>query len=124
MNTLVPETEPLATQVLVTNDELKVDLADGRRIIVPLAWYPRLMHASVSERRNWELLGGGYAIEWPDLDEHIGVEGLLAGRHGGESQQSLNRWLMARRARAEQRKSGKRPTKRSSRRRGRRTGSH
>jgi len=76
--TLVLETEALATEISVANEELKVDLADGRRIIVPLAWYPRLLHASPSERRNWQLLGGGYAIEWPGLDEHIGVEGFVS----------------------------------------------
>lgn len=52
---------------------------------------------SPEERQNWRLLGGGYAIEWPDLDEHIGVEGLLAGRRSGESQESLRRWLVSRR---------------------------
>jgi hypothetical protein len=97
MSTLVLETDPLATNVAVTDDELIVDLADGRRIIVPLAWYPRLFNASPAERKNWRLLGEGYAMEWPDLDEHIGVEGLLAGRMSGESRQSLKRWLAARR---------------------------
>ena len=111
MNTLVLETEPLTIDVLVTDEEFIVDLMDGRRIIVPLAWYPRLLCASPSERHNWQLLGDGYAIEWPDLDEHIGIEGLLAGRHGGESQQSLNRWLTARRAHTEQKKEVKHPTK-------------
>ena len=99
MSTLVLETEPLATAVTVTDEELTVDLADGRRIIVPLAWYPRLMNASPPERQNWRLLGEGYAMEWPDLDEHIGVEGLLAGRMSGESRQSLEQWLAARRNR-------------------------
>ena len=99
MSTLVLETEPLATAVTVTDEELTVDLADGRRIIVPLAWYPRLMNASPPERQNWRLLGEGYAMEWPDLDEHIGVEGLLAGRMSGESRQSLEQWLAARRDR-------------------------
>jgi hypothetical protein len=96
MSTLVLETDPVATAVTVTEEELAVDLADGRRIIVPLAWYPRLLHATTSERRNWRLLGDGYAIEWPDLDEHIGIEGLLAGRMSGESRQSLERWLAGR----------------------------
>jgi hypothetical protein len=96
MTTLVLEIEPLATTVSVTDDDLTVDLADGRRIIVPLAWYPRLLNATQTERQNCQLLGDGYAIEWPDLDEHIGVEGLLAGRHSGESPQSLRRWLASR----------------------------
>jgi hypothetical protein len=96
MSTLVLETEPLAKVVVVTDVELTVDLADGRRIMVPLAWYPRLLSATAAERGNWLLLGEGYAIEWPDLDEHIGIEGLLAGRMSGESRQSLERWLAAR----------------------------
>ena len=101
MNTLVLEVEPIAMEVTVTDEELTVDLTDGRRIIVPLAWYPRLLYASPAERQNWQLLGDGYAIEWPDLDEHIGIEGLLAGRYGGESQKSLSRWLAARRVQSE-----------------------
>lgn len=97
MSTLVLETEPLAKGVVVTDEDLTVELADGRRIIVPLAWYPRLLNATAAERKNCRLLGDGYAMEWPDLDEHIGVEGLLAGRLSGESRQSLERWLEARR---------------------------
>ena len=96
MSTLVLEVEPTAVEVTVTNDDLIVHLADGRRIVVPLAWYPRLLHASQAERQNWQLLGDGYAIEWPELDEHIGLEGLLAGRPSGESPQSLKRWLASR----------------------------
>ena len=93
MITLALESEPIAINVTVTENDLTVDLTDGRRIIVPLAWYPRLMCGSPAERKNWQLLGDGYAIEFPDLDEHIGVEGLLAGRKSGESQKSLERWL-------------------------------
>src|SRR5438105_3882173 len=96
MTTLVLETEPAAIGVTVADDKLMVDLADGRSIAVPLAWYPRLLHGSTEERRHWRLLGDGYAIEWPDLDEHIGVEGLLAGRRSGESRASFERWLAAR----------------------------
>jgi hypothetical protein len=93
------ETEPTARAVTVTDDDLVVDLLDGRRMMVPLAWYPRLLNATSAERQNCLLLGDGYAIEWPDLDEHIGIEGLLAGRTGSESRQSLDRWLAARRDR-------------------------
>jgi hypothetical protein len=93
MTTLALEIEPIAVNVTVTEDDLMVDLTDGRRIIVPLAWYPRLMYATPTERQNWQLLGDGYAIEFTDLDEHIGVEGLLAGRQSGESQKSLEKWL-------------------------------
>ena len=85
-----------ATNIAITQELLIVDLADGRSLAVPLSWYPRLLHAAEAERRNWQLLGGGYAIEWPDLDEHIGVEGLLAGRRSGESQESFARWLAGR----------------------------
>jgi hypothetical protein len=98
MSTLVLEVEPTAVEVTVTDDDLIVHLADGRRIIVPLAWYPRLLNAFEVERQHWQLLGDGYAIEWPDLDEHIGIEGLLAGRISGESPQSLKRWLDSRHA--------------------------
>jgi hypothetical protein len=88
--------EPVAANVTVKRDKLLVDLVDGRSLSVPLAWYPRLLHSSRAERRNWRLLGDGYAIEWPDLDEHIGVEGLLAGRGSGEGRRSLSRWLASR----------------------------
>ena len=97
MVTLVLEVEPVAVEVNVTDDDLTARLADGRRIVVPLAWYPRLLNATKAERGHWNLLGDGYAIEWPDLDEHIGIEGLLAGRMSGESPASLKRWLDSRR---------------------------
>jgi hypothetical protein len=90
------EVEPTAVKVEVSEDDLIVDLTDGRRIIVPLAWYPRMMYATFAERQNFQLLGGGYAIEFPDLDEHIGMEGLLAGRHSGESKKSFEAWLSKR----------------------------
>jgi hypothetical protein len=77
-------------------DVFSVDLEDGRSLIIPISWYPRLLHGTVAERQNWQLLGDGYAIEWPDLDEHIGIEGLLAGRRSSESQKSLDRWLASR----------------------------
>ena len=96
MTTLVLENDPVAVKVVLSTDNLVVELADGRSIIVPLEWYPRLQHATISEQQNWQLLGDGYAIEWPDLDEHIGVEGLLAGRRSGESDASFNRWLTSR----------------------------
>ncbi|MER3435580.1 MAG: DUF2442 domain-containing protein [Leptolyngbya sp. ERB_1_1] len=96
MTTLTLETEPSAEQVTVTHDRLIVDLADGRILSVPLSWYPRLMFASDAERQNWQILGDGDAIEWTDLDEHIGIEGLLAGRRSGESQKSFQHWLSTR----------------------------
>jgi hypothetical protein len=96
MTTLVLETEPLVIKVTVTDEKVIVDLVDGRSLSVPLAWYPRLLHGSPEERDNWQLLGDGYAIEWVDLDEHIGVEGLLAGRRSSESQRSFESWLINR----------------------------
>ncbi|MCP4357617.1 MAG: DUF2442 domain-containing protein [Chloroflexi bacterium] len=96
MNTLVLEADPQVTDISFTADKLTVDLSDGRSLLVPLAWYPRLYHATSAERNNWQLLGAGYALEWPDLDEHIGIEGLLAGRRSGESKRSLERWLHGR----------------------------
>ena len=98
MITLTLETEPIAKQITVTNEKLIVDLADGRSLSIPLEWYPRLVHASPKERQNWEILGDGYAIEWIDLDEHIGIEGLLAGKRSGESQPSFERWLATRKS--------------------------
>jgi uncharacterized protein DUF2442 len=69
-----------ATRVGVTDAELRVRLADGRTLAVPIAWYPRLAHGSARERSNWQLIGQGLGVHWPDLDEDISVEGLLAGR--------------------------------------------
>ena len=99
MTTLVLETEPAMTEVKITGDKLLIALADGRSLEIPLSWYPRLLHGSPEERQNWQLLGDGYAIEWPDLDEHLGIEGLLAGRASGESRKSFERWLASRQQR-------------------------
>ncbi len=96
MSTLTLEHEPLAVDLTVTGETLSLVLADGRSLSVPLAWYPRLAHGTQAERANWHLLGGGYAIEWPDLDEHIGVAGVLAGRRSGESEASFQRWMASR----------------------------
>jgi len=63
--------------VKFTKDTLSVSLRDGRTIIVPLVWYPRLLKASLAERKNWRVAGGGYGIHWPDIDEDLSTEGLL-----------------------------------------------
>jgi Protein of unknown function (DUF2442) len=94
MNTSTTETQVArAQQIAVTEDTLTVDLVDGRTISVPLGWYPRLLHGTPEERNHWRLIGGGEGIHWPDLDEDISVENLLAGKSSGESQRSLKRWL-------------------------------
>jgi len=90
--------QALAQDVRVTEDALIVDLADGRTVSVPLAWYPRLAHGTSDERTQWRLIGRGEGIHWPQLDEDVSVEGLLAGRRSGESQTSLQRWLTEREA--------------------------
>ncbi len=68
-----------ATDVTVTDDDLRVRLVDGRMISVPLAWFPRLLRASSSQRGRWRLIGGGEGIHWPEVDEDVSVAGLLAG---------------------------------------------
>jgi hypothetical protein len=90
--------EPVAQGVAASDEALVVDLADGRTITVPLSWFPRLAHGTTAERANWRLIGRGVGIHWPDLDEDISVESLLAGRRSGETQESLRRWLDTRKA--------------------------
>lgn len=97
MNTLPSEVRPpRAIGVKVTKDALAVDLEDGRSVIVPLGWYPRLSHGTAQERGHWRLISHGEGIHWPDLDEDISITGLLAGHASGESQESFQRWLAAR----------------------------
>jgi hypothetical protein len=91
-------TTPRALHVSVSDDSLVVDLEDGRTISVPIGWYPRLAHGTHEERDNFVIAGAGYGIHWPDLDEDIGVEGLLLGRKSTESRASFARWLEQRNA--------------------------
>ena len=84
---------PLAVNVQLSDDSLSVELADGRIIAAPLAWYPRLSHGTLEERGNWRMIGAGSGIHWPALDEDVSVENLLAGKPSGESQASLKKWL-------------------------------
>jgi len=86
----------LAQSVVVTEDTLTIDLVDGRTVSAPLAWYPRLAHGSVRERSHWRLVGRGEGVHWPELDEDISVESVLAGRPSAESQRSLEHWLAGR----------------------------
>ena len=78
MSTSAIRIEPRAVDVTVTDDVLRVRLADGREVSVPLAWFPRLLRGSVEQRRHWSLIGGGVGIHWADLDEDLSVAGLLA----------------------------------------------
>jgi hypothetical protein len=76
--TLAPAYERVV-DVIVDDDSLSVRLKDGRTITVPLAWYPRLFHATPEQRHDWKVVGGGYGIHWPSIDEDISTEGLLRG---------------------------------------------
>jgi hypothetical protein len=98
---------PNIEHVAITEDTLQVELSDGRTLLAPLAWFPRLVHATAEERKHWRLIGKGHGIHWEELDEDISVEGLLAGKPSGESQASFKKWLENR---------ANRPTRRSSRR--------
>jgi hypothetical protein len=100
----VESQEALATHVEVSEDTLSVELADGRTIAAPLAWYPRLMHSTVEERSSWRLIGGGRGIHWPAIDEDISVANLLAGQPSAESQRSFKKWLAGRTKPARRRK--------------------
>ena len=80
MNSLALRVSPRAMAVVCTDDELRVSLTDGRWFSVPIAWFPRLAHASLDERADYELLGDGQGIHWPRVDEDISVDGLIAGQ--------------------------------------------
>ncbi len=97
MNTSVTDLgSAKAQEIKITNDEIAVELVDGRTIVVPLVWYPRLFNATEQELKNWRLIGNGEGIHWSDLDEDISVDHLLAGIPSGESQSSLQKWLQMR----------------------------
>ena len=94
MNSLTLEIEELrAVNVSLTEEALSLDLSDGRTVIVPLIWYPRLWYGTDAERNNFEMIGDGTIIHWPELDEDLSVAGIAAGRRSGESQKSLKKWL-------------------------------
>jgi len=101
---------PTALGITITDDTLSVELRDGRTVAVPLAWFPRLSHATMRERTHWRLIGRGDGIHWEDLDEDISVANLLAGKASGESQASFKKWLASRSVR---KKKGSRQSRRS-----------
>ena len=88
--------EARAQSARVSGEALPVDLVDGRTIVVPLIWYPRLWHGTPRERNHFEIFGDGAYIHWPALDEDLTTFGLLAGQRSGENPQSLKRWLDSR----------------------------
>lgn len=81
MSALAVETHPLAQHVEFTDDDMIVSLVDGRKVTVPLIWFPRLSNATRNQLENYELLGDGEGGHWPDLDEDLSVAGLLRGSH-------------------------------------------
>ncbi len=97
MRSSATERDVFAESVRFSDDSMIVNLDDGRTLSVPLAWYPRLLLGTKLEREKYELIGDGEGIHWPDLDEDISVEGLLAGKHSAEKDASLARWLETRR---------------------------
>jgi len=82
-----------AVKVWFDDDNIWLRLEDGRQISAPLGFYPRLLNATNKQRKHFSLIGGGRGIHWPDLDEDISVEGLLAGRRSAESNKALAKWL-------------------------------
>ena len=88
MNTLEPKAGERVRNVHFTNNTIVVDLFDGRTISVPVAWYPRLLHAIKGQRENWEIAGAGYGIHWPDIDEDLSTQGLL---HGAPAPRSASK---------------------------------
>ena len=93
---VVAFTLPRVVNVTIDDDTLSVDLEDGRTVSVPIGWYPRLAHGTPAERANFQISGAGYGIHWPELDEDIGVEGLVLGKRFTEGPASFARWLQRR----------------------------
>lgn len=79
MRTSEPRAGEKIKDVRIDEDTLTVDLADGRTLSTPLAWYPRLLHATPEQRNNFVIAGAGFGIHWPDVDEDVSVHGMLAG---------------------------------------------
>jgi hypothetical protein len=91
MSASLPNPGERVRDVHVTEDTLAVDLIDGRTIIVPLAWYPRLLDATPEQRSRWRVAGAGYGIHWPDVDEDLSTEGLLRGAPAAAESARLRR---------------------------------
>ena len=85
MATLAIKLDERVKDVSFTDDVVSVDLMDGRSIVVPLVWYPRLLNATSEQRENWEVCGGGYGIHWEGIDEDLSTEGMLRGAPSPEA---------------------------------------
>ena len=79
MSTLAIKADERVKNVYFTEDTVSVDLMDGRTIIVPLVWYPKLLSATPEQREKWQVCGGGYGIHWTEIDEDLSTEGMLRG---------------------------------------------
>jgi len=93
MNTSDVKPGERVKDVHFTRDTLSVYLVDGRTITVPLAWYPRLLHATPEQRMNWRIAGAGYGIHWPDIDEDLSTEGLLRGAPAPHGSEQVTIWV-------------------------------
>lgn len=97
MTTSAAENRPVtAISASVDEESLVIELSDGRTIVAPLAWYPRLVHATAAERANLRLIGGGKGIHWHDIEEDISLESVMRGQPSTEGAASLKRWLEGR----------------------------
>ncbi|TAN53119.1 MAG: DUF2442 domain-containing protein [Methylococcaceae bacterium] len=79
MSTVVNVIEPRLSSIQITEDEIIACLVDGRKVSVPLVWSWRLSEANDKQRQNFEIIGDGQGIHWPDIDEDISIEGMLHG---------------------------------------------
>lgn len=93
MSTLTLEHEPSITNINIHDSILSIELDDERTVSIPLSWYPRLQNATTDELNDWQIIGHGYGIAWEKIDEHISINGILAGRKSGESPASFEKWL-------------------------------
>jgi hypothetical protein len=76
---IAASSDPRIAAIDVTDDEIVADLVDGRKISVPLVWSWRLLQATPDQRRNYEIIGSGQGVHWPDVDEDISAQGMLSG---------------------------------------------
>jgi hypothetical protein len=90
MSTLAIKSDERVKNISFTEDTIAVDLMDGRTIVVPLVWYPRLLNGTNEQLAKWEVCGGGYGIHWEDLDEDLSTEGMLRGAPAPRKSRSIS----------------------------------